>query len=303
MDFSKQLIEARKAAGMTQEQLGEALHVTRATISHWEVGRHAPDLEMIQKIAEVLHCSFDLGGDRITVGEAEQEVEEIPADGRTEPLSSQEKKKNDGFPAKSRILIAVALLAVACVIFFVLILPSLNSKTGDTSSAASSMQNEDDSETKATVSGTSGAENQEDPESVGDEMPLYQIEDFKAVTPREEGKAYLAIDTSTEVIKGDNMDFWMYYFTMREENGYAFTMDRGETIWFLTDSTQPMIMNHNDLFAAQVNADLPARGITEMSGGFPMKQQNMIGVGFRVYGHDENGAEMIFSAYIPFPEE
>lgn len=36
--FAEQLIAARKAAGLTQEQLGEKMHMSRQGISHWENG-------------------------------------------------------------------------------------------------------------------------------------------------------------------------------------------------------------------------------------------------------------------------
>ena len=36
--IGEQIKEARVAKGMTQDALAEAVHVTRATISHWETG-------------------------------------------------------------------------------------------------------------------------------------------------------------------------------------------------------------------------------------------------------------------------
>lgn len=53
-DFGMRLAEARKARGMTQEQLAQLLHVSRQTVSHWENGRALPDLAMAQRLAEEL---------------------------------------------------------------------------------------------------------------------------------------------------------------------------------------------------------------------------------------------------------
>lgn len=39
---------------MSQDQLAEALHVTRQTVSNYETGRSRPDVEMLAKLAEVL---------------------------------------------------------------------------------------------------------------------------------------------------------------------------------------------------------------------------------------------------------
>lgn len=52
--FSTRIAEARKARGMTQEQLAQMLHVSRQTVSHWENGRVLPDLAMAERISEAL---------------------------------------------------------------------------------------------------------------------------------------------------------------------------------------------------------------------------------------------------------
>ena len=38
MDFGGTLQQLRKEQGLTQEALGEQLHVTRQTVSNWETG-------------------------------------------------------------------------------------------------------------------------------------------------------------------------------------------------------------------------------------------------------------------------
>lgn len=54
-DFSVRLSAARKACGMTQEQLAQQLHVSRQTVSHWENGRALPDVDMAKRVADVLN--------------------------------------------------------------------------------------------------------------------------------------------------------------------------------------------------------------------------------------------------------
>ena len=44
---------ARQYAKLTQEQLGEALGVTKGNISAWENGHHDASLEQLNKIAEI----------------------------------------------------------------------------------------------------------------------------------------------------------------------------------------------------------------------------------------------------------
>ena len=56
--FAEDLAEARKASGMTQEELGNVIHVARNTISSWEHGRREPDLAIIRQLGQVLHYDF-----------------------------------------------------------------------------------------------------------------------------------------------------------------------------------------------------------------------------------------------------
>lgn len=56
--IAEQLTAARKARGMTQEQLSEALNMSRQAISHWETGRSLPDAEMLKKLSVLLSCNL-----------------------------------------------------------------------------------------------------------------------------------------------------------------------------------------------------------------------------------------------------
>ena len=49
----------RRKAGLSQEQLAERLEVTRQTISKWEGGHSAPDLEKLQAMAAVFGVTLD----------------------------------------------------------------------------------------------------------------------------------------------------------------------------------------------------------------------------------------------------
>ena len=53
-DIGKNIKTRRTAKGMTQEELAEALVVTRQTESNYENGRARPDLDMHLNIAQVL---------------------------------------------------------------------------------------------------------------------------------------------------------------------------------------------------------------------------------------------------------
>lgn len=58
-NIGKNIKAIRQSKDMTQEALAEALFVTRQTISNYENGRSKPDLDMLLKIAEVLHTDVN----------------------------------------------------------------------------------------------------------------------------------------------------------------------------------------------------------------------------------------------------
>ena len=49
----------RKEKNMTQEALAEGVGVSRQTIAKWESGESAPDLEMAEKLSQMLDASLD----------------------------------------------------------------------------------------------------------------------------------------------------------------------------------------------------------------------------------------------------
>ncbi len=59
MTFSEKLKEARKNAGLTQEQLAEKLCVSRQAVTKWETGKGLPDIENMKAISGLLNVSID----------------------------------------------------------------------------------------------------------------------------------------------------------------------------------------------------------------------------------------------------
>lgn len=59
MEWNQRLAAVRKAAGLTQEQLGELVGVTRQAVSKWESGQAVPDALVIASICQGLHVSAD----------------------------------------------------------------------------------------------------------------------------------------------------------------------------------------------------------------------------------------------------
>lgn len=59
MTIGEQLMTARKARQLTQQQVAAKLHVTRQTISSWEVGRSYPDLASVLALSDFFALSLD----------------------------------------------------------------------------------------------------------------------------------------------------------------------------------------------------------------------------------------------------
>ena len=53
------LAPRRKAAGYTQEEMADALDVSRSLLAAWETGRLWPSAARLPKMAEMLLCSID----------------------------------------------------------------------------------------------------------------------------------------------------------------------------------------------------------------------------------------------------
>ncbi len=59
MTFAQNLMTYRKQAGISQEQLGDAIGVSRQTISKWELGETSPDLDKLQLLSHYFSVSID----------------------------------------------------------------------------------------------------------------------------------------------------------------------------------------------------------------------------------------------------
>lgn len=59
MDIGIRIKEARKAAGLTQQQLAEAIDVYAKDVCRWEKGERTPSLKAFTDICRVLGVSAD----------------------------------------------------------------------------------------------------------------------------------------------------------------------------------------------------------------------------------------------------
>ncbi len=266
--IGEQIRDARKAKGLTQDALAEAMHVSRSSVANWENGRRIPDGEMLLHISKILGYNFTADG------EFRQSTES--ADGDTAPGTpdavpgipiSSVPKPNCGHSRAFRGVL-IALIAAAALFacwFFIL----------------------RDNNTAAVYTAEDGSS--------------YTIAQFRQPAENIQGKAYLRLEPSVQVTEGENYKYWMYTMAMYEENGVALSVDRVEEYIFGDKSLVRRTYGAGDIQAYGVSLDIAPLGEWSFSGGFPV--QNIRGLGMKVYCTDEGGASLCFTGYLPLAEE
>lgn len=59
MKLNEKIMKLRKERGLSQEELGEVINVSRQAISKWENGATKPDIDKIKELAQFFNVSFD----------------------------------------------------------------------------------------------------------------------------------------------------------------------------------------------------------------------------------------------------
>ena len=274
--IAEQIANARKAAGMTQEDLASALHVTRSAVSSWERGRTEPDLDTLRQLAQMLKCSFS-PADAVTA--ADQPAAKPAEDAETaaeQTLTRQPSKVS----RKKGLIIGIAALVVAlsvCTVLF--IVPAIQNRAAEAKLPPAV--------------------------KVAAEDLFLQLPDpltpdwFQAGNVRAEGEPWLELTTH---ITCDTADFsepyWAYGAAFREVTGHPFALDYANyyLFWVQGDTTQGEL-----IYTASGDELLVDDNITnywEYNCGLPV--QDLIGAGYQVVGHDQAGHPMTFRTYIDF---
>ncbi len=59
MTIGEKITKLRKENNLTQEQFAELMHVSRQSVSKWELGSVYPDTEKLIRISKLFSCSLD----------------------------------------------------------------------------------------------------------------------------------------------------------------------------------------------------------------------------------------------------
>lgn len=86
MNFNDRLADLRRKKGLSQEQLGYELGVSRQTVSNWELGQSYPDFQRLVLLSDYYEMSLDELVRGVDVGdvragnESEKQISSIYSD-------------------------------------------------------------------------------------------------------------------------------------------------------------------------------------------------------------------------------
>lgn len=117
MSFSQKLLSLRKEKGMSQDELGGQLKVSRQTISKWELGETTPEMDKLILTSELFNISLD----ELIKGKCPLEVKFKEADISEPKLEKPPKGVYDIILLLVKIFCAVLLIDVLVMtIYFIL---------------------------------------------------------------------------------------------------------------------------------------------------------------------------------------
>lgn len=111
MNFGEKLTNLRKHKGLSQEELGFELNVTRQTVSKWELGQTTPEMDKLVELSKIFGVTLD---DLTSDGEiSNNEVEKI------EDRPINDKPQNNSSLKVILIIIAVFIIGGIAVYVFI----------------------------------------------------------------------------------------------------------------------------------------------------------------------------------------
>lgn len=114
MKFNEKLIQLRKKKGLSQEELGYKLNVTRQTVSKWELGQTTPEMDKLVELSKIYGVTID----ELTNEEETETVEDVIKETKSTSVNNNDNKIN----------IMVILLVVLIIIAVVLGVKKINEK-------------------------------------------------------------------------------------------------------------------------------------------------------------------------------
>lgn len=115
MNFNEKLIELRKAAGLSQDELGQKLGVSRQTISKWELAQSYPDFQRLVLLSDYFGLSLDTLVKDLDVQDVREKTQS------DQKLSAIYDDIQSAKATANAVLNAFAVIGVVGVLFFLLL--------------------------------------------------------------------------------------------------------------------------------------------------------------------------------------
>lgn len=280
--LNQSIADARRALGMTQEQVAAAMNVSRQTVSHWENGRVVPDEATRKQLFALLQI---------------QEEEQQPA---PDPAPAPAPVRRRLWPLAAAFLCGVALtLAVVYGL-----IPAL---TPEPQPAVAPVVTEAPTpEATALPDETPVPDETEDSALLPAEFPA---EWYREPVENIEGQAYLHISPwqspvlLTPVEDAPFPYVWNVVFSVEETNGVPFTIKRMTEVFFDENGEigDVYVMGHAEATSFFQDEALQPHKVYSYNIGRPVCGDT--GYGLALEGVDENGNERAFSLYVPLSQE
>ena len=74
MNFGKKILDARKKANLSQEEIAEKLNITRQTVSKWESNETVPNINQVKLLAKIYKISLE---ELLNYNKIDEEIESI----------------------------------------------------------------------------------------------------------------------------------------------------------------------------------------------------------------------------------
>ena len=74
MNFGKKILDARKKANLSQEEIAEKLNITRQTVSKWESNETVPNINQVKLLAKIYKISLE---ELLNYNKIDEEIERI----------------------------------------------------------------------------------------------------------------------------------------------------------------------------------------------------------------------------------
>ena len=74
MNIGKKLLDARKKANLSQEEIAEKLNITRQTVSKWESNETVPNINQVKLLAKIYKISLE---ELLNYNKIDEEIESI----------------------------------------------------------------------------------------------------------------------------------------------------------------------------------------------------------------------------------